>query len=130
MDAQRIAALAGSAVTTFLLVTAAVIEVVFGTTGADVGPGIVGVTVGALAALAAVVAVAVGWSRLDPSARWAVTGYGAFGLTIVFLAGLSYVNVPGADAYLGLSVNLVIAAAVAVVVAVGGWQRSRGPTTG
>ena len=115
MNLQKLATLAGTAVTTFLLAGAATIEALTAATGADVGPGIVGVFVGVIAGLAAVVLVLWRWDALDRLPRAVLLGYGAFGLTILFLAFLSYVNTPGVDEYLGFYRNLVVAAGVAVV---------------
>lgn len=119
MNLQRAAAVAGASVTSFLLVGAAVIEVVFAATGADVGPGIVGVFAGVVAGLLAAFLVAWRWAAVPERGRSALFGYAAFGLTIVFLASLSYVNVPGADTYLSVQRNVVIGAVVALAVAVG-----------
>lgn len=129
MNIQKLATVAGAAVTTFLLVGAATIEAVTAATGADVGPGIVGVFAGLAAGLTAAAAVSWRWSTLADRGRAVLLAYAAFGLTIVFLAALSYVNVPGADAYLGLQVNLVIAAVVAVAAAIGRWQLRRASPT-
>lgn len=126
MNYQKLTAIAGAAVTTFLLVGAATIEAVTAATGADIGPGIVGVFAGVAAGLIAAWLVSWRWSSVADWGRSALLGYAVFGLTIVFLAFLSYVNTPGADEYLGLQVNLVIAAVVALLVAVGRRQL-RGP---
>lgn len=122
---QKLATVAGAAVTTFLLVGAVTIEAVMAAVGGDIGPGIVGVFAGVVAGLAAATAVSLRWTVLAERARTVLLAYAAFGLTIVFLAALSYVNVPGADTYLGLQVNLVIAAVVAVAAAIGRWQTRR-----
>jgi hypothetical protein len=120
---QKLATVACAAVTTFLLVGAVTIEAVTAAVGGDIGPGIVGVFAGVVAGLAAATAVSLRWTVLAERARTVLLAYAAFGLTIVFLAALSYVNVPGADAYLGLQVNLVIASVAAIVIAVARWQR-------
>lgn len=128
MNLQKLAAVAGAAVTTFLVAAAVTIEVVFAATGADVGPGIIGVFVGVVAGLLAAWGVAWRWGVLDWTARSALLGYGAFGLTILFLAFLSYVNTPGVDEYLGIEANLVIAAVVAIATALGTWRRRPTPS--
>ncbi|NIS37094.1 MAG: permease [Actinobacteria bacterium] len=125
MNLQRPVAVAGAAVTTFLLVGAATLEAVFAATRADVGPGIVGVLVGVAAGLVAATLVASRWRRVGPRGRSLLLGYAAFGLTVVFLAGLSYVNVPGADDLLSVPVDVAIAAAVAVLVAAGRGRLTR-----
>jgi uncharacterized membrane protein len=128
VNLQKLATVVGAAVTTFLLVGVVTIEAVTAAVGGDIGPGIVGVFAGVVTGLAAVVAVSWRWPSLADRARTVLLAYAAFGLTIVFLAALSYVNVPGADAYLGFEVNLVIAAVVAVAAALGRWQtRPRSP---
>lgn len=123
MNLQRLATVAGAGVTTILVVGAATIEIVTAVVGGDIGPGIVGVGVGLLAGLAAVAAVQWRWGRLEHRSRSVFFGYAAFGLTVLFLAFLSYVNVPGVDEYLDFALNLYIAAAVAVAAAVATWQR-------
>lgn len=128
MTRQKLATVAGAAVTTFLLAGATTIEAVTAAVGGDIGPGIVGVFVGVVAGLVAGWTVSWRWPRLDRRARSVLLGYGAFGLTLVFLAFLSYVNTPGVDEYLGFQANLVIAAVVAAVAGVGMWQRASAPT--
>lgn len=117
MNPRKPIAALGSAATTFLVVGAAVIEAVSAATGADVGPGIVGVGVGVLAAIAVLALVAGRWNRLGETARQLLLGYAAFGLAFLFLSALSYVNVPGARAYLSVPLNAGISAVVAVAVA-------------
>lgn len=119
MNLQKLAAVAGAAVTTFLLVGAATIELVFAGTGADVGPGIVGVFAGVAAGLVAAWLVAWRWGTVPEWGRSALLGYATFGLVMLFLAFLSYVNTPGVDELLSIELNLVIAAVVALAVAVG-----------
>lgn len=119
MNPRKPLAAVGSAATTFLVVGAVVIEVATAATGADVAPGIVGVAVGVLAAIAALVLVAWRWDGLGDTARNVLLGYAAFGLAFLCLSALSYVNVPGARAYLSVPLSAGISAVVAVVVAIG-----------
>lgn len=130
MDGSQLLAAVGSALTTLLLVGAVVIEAVAAVTGADVGPGIVGVAVAALAALVVLVLVAARWDRLPWTARPFVLGYAAFGLAFLALAALSYVNVPGARQHLSVPLNagisIVVAALVAVGLRIGGGSRRGG----
>jgi peptidoglycan/LPS O-acetylase OafA/YrhL len=125
VNLPKLATVTGAAVTTFLLLGAATIEVMTATVGGDIGAGIVGVFVGAVAGLLAGWVVAWRWGHLDRRARSVLLGYGSFGLTVLFLAFLSYVNTPGVDAYLGFQTNLVIAAVVALVAATGRWWQTR-----
>lgn len=128
MNLQKFAAIAGAAVTTFLLVGAATIEAVTAATGADIGPGIIAVFAGVAAGLVAAMLVSWRWATLREWHRSVLLGYAAFGLTMVFLAFLSYVNTPGVDDYLSIDRNLVIAALTAAIVAIwGGTSPSRGP---
>lgn len=129
MTPHKLTTLLGTPATTFLLVAAAVIEAVSAATGADVGPGIVGVLVGAVAALAALVLVAWRWERLGDPARHALLGYATVGLTFLFLSALSYVNVPGARETLSVPLNAGIAVVVAVVVTAVAWQSGRSRST-
>lgn len=122
---MKLTTVIGAAVTTFLVVGAATIEAVTAAVGGDIGPGIVGVFVGAVAGLAAAVAVVWRWEAIDRRGRAVLLAYAAFGLTVLFLAFLSYVNVPGVDAYLDLGRNLLIAAVVALVAAVAVWRRGQ-----
>jgi hypothetical protein len=121
MNFNTFAAVAGAAVTTFLLVGAATIEAVTATTGADIGPGIIGVFAGIAAGLAA--ATLVSWRRpaLREWHRSVLLGYAAFVLTMVLLGFLSYVNTPGVDDSLSIDRNLLIAALTAAVIVL--WRR-------
>lgn len=121
MNPHKLAAVTGAAVTTFLLVGVATIEAVTAATGADIGPGIIGVFAGIMAGLVAASLVSWRWATLPEWSRSVLFGYAAFGLMMVLLAFLSYSNVPGADDYLSVERNLVIAAATAAVVAM--WRR-------
>lgn len=122
---MKLVSIAGAGATTFLLVGATTIEAVMATIGGDIGPGIIGVVVGVLAGLVAVVAVALSWDRLANREHAVLVAYASFGLTLLLLAALSYVNVPGADEYLGFERNLVIAFVVALGAAIAVRQRDR-----
>lgn len=128
MDVQKLAVTAGAAVTTFLLVGAATIAAVRAATGADIGPGIIGL----FAAIAAgLVAAALGswrWATLPEWSRSLLVGYAVFGLTLVFLAALSYVNTPGVAASLSFDRNLVIATFAAAAFAIWRRQLARPPS--
>lgn len=130
MNSQKLATVVGAAVTTFLLVGAATIEAVTAATGADIGPGIVGVFAGVVAGVLAAWLVSWRWSAVADWGRSALFGYAVFGLTIVFLAFLSYANTPGVDEYLGLQVTLVIAVVVALLAVVARRQLGGAVATG
>lgn len=130
MDLERLVTAVGAGVTTLLVAGAAVIEAVTAVVGGDIGPGIVGLFAGVVAGLAATAAVQWRWSTLAHRTRSALLGYAAFGLTVLFLAFLSYVNTPGVDAYLGFERNLVVAAVVAVAAGGWAWQRGRSASSG
>jgi len=117
MHLQRLVTVAGVGVTTFLVVGAATIEAVTAAVGGEIGPGIVGVLVGFVTGLALLLAVRSRWDRFTERTLTLLLAYAVFGLTVVFLAALSYVNVPGADQYLNVTLNLVIALVVALLVA-------------
>lgn len=126
MTPRKLATLLGTPVTTFLVVGAAVIEGLTAATGADVGPGIVGVVGGALAAIAAFLLVGWRWAGLSETARTLLLGYATLGLAFLFLSALSYVDVPGARQYLSIPLNAGIAVVVAVFVAGAVRQMDRG----
>ena len=125
MTARSLVAAIGGAASTFLIVGAVVIEAVTAATGADIGPGIIGVGVGAIAAIAALVVVSIRWGHLGVTGQWLLLGYAAFGLSFLFLSALSYVNVPGARATLSVPLNAGIAAVVAVTIGIAGPRITR-----
>lgn len=118
MNPRKPIAALGAAATTFLLVGVVVIEAVAAATGADVGPGIVGVGVGALAELAALLLVGWRWDATSEPIHHVLLAYATVGLVFLFLSALSYVNVPGARTYLSVPLNVGIAVVAALVVAV------------
>lgn len=120
MTIRSLVAAIGGAASTFLIVGAVVIEAVTAATGADIGPGIIGVGVGAIAAIAVLVVISIRWSQLGVTGQWLLLGYAAFGLSFLFLSALSYVNVPGARATLSVPLNAGIAAVVAVTIGIAG----------
>lgn len=123
MTVQKLVPVLGAAVTTFLLAGAATIEVLTATMGGDIGPGIVGVFAGLLAGVVVGVAVASRWPRLGPRGRAVTLGYAVFGLALLFLALLSYVNLPVIAPHLSLRSNLVIAAFAAIAIGFKVWRR-------
>ncbi len=115
MDIRTIALGVGAAVTTFLFAGAATIQLL----GAGEAPGIgitavfVGLVVGLLAGgIGSVYA-----DNLQGFARTTLIAYATFGVAVVAIAGMSYVNVPGADDVFTFPVHIGVSILVAVVVA-------------
>lgn len=115
MNARTIVLGGGTAVTTVLFVGAATIELLGG--GEAPGIGILGVFVGLLAGLLAGGVVVVAGDRLGGLAASALVAYATFGVAVVAIAGLRYVNVPYADAVFSVPVHLGVSVLAAVVVA-------------
>ncbi|WP_323677892.1 hypothetical protein [Halorubellus sp. PRR65] len=115
MILHRLLVAAGSAVVAFGVVAVAVIEALAPT--ADVGAGIVGVGAGALAAVLAFVLVALLAEALAGPARWAVDAVGAFGLALVGVGTVVYVD------FVSLETTTAVAlgAVVAFLAFAGGW---------
>lgn len=108
----------GSAITSFLVVGAGTIELLGA--GEAPGIGIIGVFVGLLAALAAGGIVGRYANRIAGASERVLIAYATFGFVFLLVAGLRYVNVPGADDVFSFPVHLgisVLAAAVLAVVA-------------
>jgi hypothetical protein len=116
---HRLLVAAGSAAVAFGVVAVAVIELLAPT--ADVGAGVVGVGLGALAAVLAFVVVALLVEALAGPARWAVDAVGALGLTLVFVGAFVYVDVVSVETTTALAVG----ALAAVVAFVAGWLNGR-----
>lgn len=116
MDARTIALGAGTAMTTFLLAGAATIELLGA--GEAPGIGIIGVFVGFVVGLLAGGAVVAAADRLSGIPAAALVGYATFGIAFVGIAGMRYVNVPGADDVFTFPVHLGLSVGAAVVLAV------------
>lgn len=128
MNARSLALGVGTAVTTFLVVGAATIELL----GAGEAPavGILGVFVGFVAGLLAGGVAGTYADRLSGPAAAALAGYAAFGVAVVAVAGLKYVNVPYADDVFTFPVHLGVSVAAAVVVALLAGRSGLGERTG
>lgn len=122
MNYPKLVAVVGAAVTSFLVVGAVTIEAVTVVTGGDIGPGIIGVLAGVVAGSVGAWAVQWRWVALAEGWRALLLAYGSVGLTLVFLAFLSYINTPGVDEFLGFQRNLAVAVTVAIVAAAGYWR--------
>lgn len=115
MVLHRLLVAAGSAVVAFGVVAVAVVEALAPT--ADIGAGIVGVGAGALAAVLAFVVVALLVEELDGPARWAVDAVGAFGLALVALGAVVYVDVVALETTTAVAAG----ALVGVLAFAAGW---------
>ncbi|MFT4892078.1 MAG: hypothetical protein ACI9YT_003019 [Halobacteriales archaeon] len=115
MNSRTIVLGAGTAITTFLLVGAATIELLGG--GESPAIGILGVFVGLVAGMLAGGSVGVAADRLSGYPATFVVGYAAFGVAFLAIAGMSYVNVPGADDVFTFPVHIGVSVVVAVVFA-------------
>jgi xanthosine utilization system XapX-like protein len=105
MDLRHAATALGAGLTTGLLVAVAVIEMLAFELSA-----LVGLPVGVLAGLVVLATVAVAFDGLDRMERRALSAYAAFGLTVLGLAALSYVNLlSGVSGWLAAVTGLVVA---------------------
>lgn len=117
MNVRHALTAVGTGLSTGLVVAVLVIEflaVEFGV--------LIGLPVGILAGLTVLATVAVAFDGLDTTERRALSAYAAFGLAIIVLAALSYVNLAS-----GVSgqVAAVAGGAVAVVTYLGLWVLER-----
>jgi len=107
-----------SAVTTFLLAGAVTIEILSTWYGESPGVGILGVGVGVVVALLVGTVVTFTGDRLSGWRAAALVAYGAFGVAFLAIAGLSYVNVPGADEVFTFPVHIAASLVIAIVAAI------------
>lgn len=116
MNVRTIALGLGAALTTFFLVGAATIQLM----GPGEAPaiGIIGVFVGFVAGVLAGAVVSIYADRLAGLLSAVLVGYATFGIVFIAIAGLRYVNVPGADDLFTFPVHLGVSVVVASVVAV------------
>lgn len=103
--------------TTFLLAGAVTIGILSTWYGESPGVGILGVGVGVVVALVVGAVVTFTGDRLSGPRAAALVAYGTFGVAFLAIAGLSYVNVPGADEVFTLPVHLGVSLVVAIVAA-------------
>ena len=114
----RVAAAAvGAGITVFLVVAVAVIELVNVEFSA-----LVGLSVGLLAGAVVAVVVAVRHDELAPAARYVVDAAAGFGLTVVALFAISYVNLAALRQALSTDVTVGVAVLVAVLTALASWR--------
>jgi hypothetical protein len=118
MNLRTLALAIGSALTTFLLVGAATIELLGA--GEAPGIGIIGVFVGFVAGTIAGGIVGGYGNRVAGVTERVLIAYATFGIVFIGLAGMRYVNVPGADDVFTFPVQIgisILGAAVLAVVA-------------
>lgn len=125
MNARRTVFGLGAAVTTFLLVGAATIELLG--VGGSPAVGILGVFAGVVAGLLAGVLAGTYGDTLPRSTGPALTAYATLGLVFVAIPTLSYINVPGADAVFSLPAHVGISVGAAIVAALLTAFRGRRP---
>lgn len=129
MDTRNISLGLVSTVTSFLLAGAVTIEMLSTWYGESPGVGILGVRVGIVVALLVGAVVAFTGDRLSGLRAAALVAYGVFGVAFLAIAGLSYMNVPGADEVFTFPIHLAVNLVVATVVA-GLASRGRVPPLG
>lgn len=112
MNGRTLLTAIGSGITTFLLITVAVIEILDFEFSA-----IIALPIGLLVGVVVLIGVGVSMSSLSAGLRRLLSAYAAFGLTILALLGLRYVNVGRSVLSTDLIVGVGAAAAVAVYVA-------------
>lgn len=116
MNPRRALSALGAGVTTFLVVAVAVIELL-----AVEFSALVGLPVG----LVAGIAVAARYDRLDAAPRYVVDAVAAFGLAVVAVQAVSYVDLAGLRSMLSTGVTVAVAVVAAVVAAVASWFTDR-----
>lgn len=118
MNARTLILGLGTAVTTFLLVGGASIELAPAAWGDNRSVGILAVFTGFVVGMLAGGAVAYRADLVARLTQAALVGYAALGVTFLAIAVMSYVNVPGADELFTFPVQLGVSLLVAVVLAV------------
>lgn len=86
---------------------------------------IVGLPVGLLAGVGAALLVGRRYVRFGPTARSLLDGMAGFGLTVVALLAVLYVDLAGLGSWIDLATLVGVALAVAVAVTVFSWAQSR-----
>lgn len=119
---------AGSAVTTFLVVVAATIELL----GAGGAPsiGILGVFTGLVGGLLVGAIVTAYADRLAGLAATVLVAYASSGGASIAIAGMRYVNVPAADDVFSFPVYLAVSLVTAAIVALLAGRGKFGKRTG
>lgn len=110
----------GAGLTTFGLVAVVVIELV----EVDPGAGILGVGLGAVAAIMVVAGVVVSGADAPRHLRWGLTAVAAFGYTVLAVMFVSYSNVVG-PGVVTVPRAVLVGAVVAGAVLAGLWWTRR-----
>ncbi|MCD2199553.1 hypothetical protein LPA44_06545 [Halobacterium sp. KA-4] len=120
MHSRTVLSALGAGITTFLVVAIAVIELLPFEFSA-----LVGLPAGLLAGGAVFAAIAVRYDQAGEVLRYAVDAAAGFGLAIVTLQAVSYVNLAGLRSVLSVDVTVAVAAVVGVLAAVASWLMDR-----
>jgi len=117
MNKRSVAAAVGAGTTVFLVTAVAVIELLHVEFSA-----LVGLPVGLLAGAGVAVVVAARYDVLASPVRYAVDAAAGFGLAVVVLLAVGYVNAAGLRAVLSTDVTVGIAVVVAAFTALASWR--------
>lgn len=117
MNMRAASAAVGAGIAVFLVVAVAVIELLNVEFSA-----IVGLPVGLVVGAAVATFVATQYDALAGPARYAVDAAAGFGLALVALLAVSYVNLAGLRSELSTDVTVGIAVLVALLAALASWR--------
>ncbi|MCD2203485.1 hypothetical protein [Halobacterium sp. KA-6] len=120
MHSRTVLSALGAGITTFLVVAVAVIELLPFEFSA-----LVGLPVGLLVGGAVFAAVAARYDEAAPVLRYAVDAAAGFGLAVVVLQAVSYVNLAGLRSALSVDVTVAVAAFAGVIATVASWLMDR-----
>ncbi len=120
MNSRTILSALGAGITTFLVVAVAVIELLPFEFSA-----LVGLPVGLLAGGAVFAAVAVRYDEASAALRYAADAAAGFGLAVVVLQAMSYVNLAGLRSTLSVDVTVAVAVVAGVLATVVSWLADR-----
>lgn len=120
MDGRTILGAVGAGLTTFLLVTVAVIEVL----DFEFSP-LVALPIGLLVGVGVTVGVFMTYPGAKRSVRRAITAYGGFGYAVLMLAAVSYVNLAGLRSTISVPLMASAGVGTTVLLYVGLWLRER-----
>jgi hypothetical protein len=118
MNSRRVAAALGAGVAVFLVVAVAVIELL-----AFEFSALVGLPVGLAAGAGVALLVSLRYPEFGREARAAVDAAAGFGVAVLAVQAVSYVNLAGLRSALSTDLTVVVAAVAAVVVGAASWLR-------